>query len=50
MAFPAWAGFAPTFFSTRQAMCFGVIPDHTKNAAQLGLPPVIDKIAEERRD
>ena len=26
-----------------------VIPDHTKNAAQLGLPPVIDKIAEERR-
>jgi twitching motility protein PilT len=26
-----------------------VIPDHTKNAGQLGLPPVIDKIAEERR-
>ena len=26
-----------------------VIPDHTKTAAQLGLPPVIDKIAEERR-
>jgi twitching motility protein PilT len=26
-----------------------VIPDHTKNAAELGLPPVIDKIAEERR-
>ena len=26
-----------------------VIPDHTKIAAQLGLPPVIDKIAEERR-
>src|SRR4026208_365626 len=25
-----------------------VIPDMTKNAAQLGLPPVIDKIAEER--
>ena len=26
-----------------------VIPDHTKTAVQLGLPPVIDKIAEERR-
>src|SRR4026209_871073 len=26
-----------------------VIPDATKNAAQLGLPPVIEKIAEERR-
>jgi twitching motility protein PilT len=26
-----------------------VIPDHTKTAGQLGLPPVIDKIAEERR-
>jgi twitching motility protein PilT len=26
-----------------------VIPDHTKSAAQLGLPPVIEKIAEERR-
>jgi twitching motility protein PilT len=26
-----------------------VIPDHTKTAAQLGLPRVIDKIAEERR-
>ena len=26
-----------------------VIPDHTKTAAQLGLPAVIDKIAEERR-
>src|SRR5918994_4293650 len=26
-----------------------VIPDHTKTAAQLGLPPVIDKIAQERR-
>ena len=26
-----------------------VIPDMTKTAAQLGLPPVIDKIAEERR-
>ena len=26
-----------------------VIPDHTKNSAELGLPPVIDKIAEERR-
>src|SRR5918993_812990 len=26
-----------------------VIPDHTKTAAQLGLPPVIDKITEERR-
>jgi twitching motility protein PilT len=26
-----------------------VIPDMTKSAAQLGLPPVIDKIAEERR-
>ncbi|HZI61422.1 MAG TPA: type IV pilus twitching motility protein PilT [Pyrinomonadaceae bacterium] len=26
-----------------------VIPDHTKSTAQLGLPPVIDKIAEERR-
>ena len=26
-----------------------VIPDHTKTAAQLGLPPVIDKIAAERR-
>ncbi|HYW73283.1 MAG TPA: type IV pilus twitching motility protein PilT [Pyrinomonadaceae bacterium] len=26
-----------------------VIPDHTKNAAQLGLPPVIDRICEERR-
>ena len=26
-----------------------VIPDHTKSVAQLGLPPVIDKIAEERR-
>ena len=26
-----------------------VIPDQTKNAAQLGLPPVIEKIAEERR-
>ena len=26
-----------------------VIPDHTKSTAQLGLPPVIDTIAEERR-
>ena len=26
-----------------------VIPDHTKSTAQLGLPPVIDKVAEERR-
>lgn len=26
-----------------------VIPDHTKNTAELGLPPVIDRIAEERR-
>jgi twitching motility protein PilT len=26
-----------------------VIPDQTKNAAQLGLPPVLDKICEERR-
>ena len=26
-----------------------VIPDHTKTAGQLGLPPVIDKIAQERR-
>src|SRR6476619_1895422 len=26
-----------------------VIPDQTKNAGQLGLPPVIEKIAEERR-
>jgi twitching motility protein PilT len=26
-----------------------VIPDHTKNINQLGLPPVIDSIAEERR-
>jgi twitching motility protein PilT len=26
-----------------------VIPEHTKSTAQLGLPPVIDKIAEERR-
>src|SRR6201988_4049652 len=26
-----------------------VIPDHTKTAGQLGLPPVIDRIAEERR-
>jgi twitching motility protein PilT len=26
-----------------------VIPDHTKSTAQLGLPPVIDKIAQERR-
>src|SRR3954468_19150734 len=26
-----------------------VIPDHTKNAAQLGLPPVIDRVCEERR-
>ncbi len=26
-----------------------VIPDHTKTAAQLGLPPAIEKIAEERR-
>ena len=26
-----------------------VIPEMTRNAAQLGLPPVIDKIAEERR-
>ncbi len=26
-----------------------VIPDHNKTVAQLGLPPVIDKIAEERR-
>ena len=26
-----------------------VIPDQTKNAAQLGLPPVVDKICEERR-
>ena len=26
-----------------------VIPDHTKTADQLGLPPVIDKIAQERR-
>src|SRR5918995_7006426 len=26
-----------------------VIPDHTKNVSQLGLPPTIDRIAEERR-
>lgn len=26
-----------------------VIPDHTKRSEELGLPPVIDKIAEERR-
>src|SRR6266576_1647063 len=26
-----------------------VIPDHTKNATQLGLPPAIDRICEERR-
>ena len=26
-----------------------VIPDQTKNAAELGLPPVVDKICEERR-
>jgi twitching motility protein PilT len=26
-----------------------VIPDHTKKAGELGLPPTIDKIAEERR-
>ena len=26
-----------------------VIPDHSKNTAELGLPPVIDKVAEERR-
>ena len=26
-----------------------VIPDHTKNSAQLGLPPVIDSVCEERR-
>src|SRR5215813_1532332 len=26
-----------------------VIPDQTRNAAQLGLPPVLDKICEERR-
>jgi twitching motility protein PilT len=26
-----------------------VIPDHNKSVAQLGLPPVIDRIAEERR-
>src|SRR4030095_14043482 len=26
-----------------------VIPDHTKNVAQLGLPPVIDRVADERR-
>jgi twitching motility protein PilT len=26
-----------------------VIPDHTKSSAQLGLPPVIDRICEERR-
>ncbi len=26
-----------------------VIPDHTKNSAQLGLPPVIDRVCEERR-
>ena len=26
-----------------------VIPDHTKNATELGLPPVIDRICEERR-
>ena len=26
-----------------------VIPDQTRNTSQLGLPPVIDRIAEERR-
>jgi twitching motility protein PilT len=26
-----------------------VSPDHTKNSAQLGLPPVIDRVCEERR-
>jgi twitching motility protein PilT len=26
-----------------------VIPDHTKNATELGLPPVIDRICDERR-
>jgi twitching motility protein PilT len=31
------------------SMVLRVIPDHTKNAAQLGLPPVVDRICEERR-
>ena len=31
------------------SMVLRVIPDHTKTAAQLGLPPVIDRICEERR-
>jgi twitching motility protein PilT len=30
-------------------MVLRVIPDHTKSAAQLGLPPVIDRICDERR-
>src|ERR1700741_4229728 len=31
------------------SIVLSVIPDHTKTAAQLGLPAVIDKITEERR-
>ena len=31
------------------SMVLRVIPDHTKTSAQLGLPPVIDRICEERR-
>src|SRR5256886_4227513 len=31
------------------SMVLRVIPDHTKSAAQLGLPPVIDRICDERR-
>src|SRR4030095_7186067 len=31
------------------SMVLRVIPDQTKDAAQLGLPPVVNKICEERR-
>jgi twitching motility protein PilT len=31
------------------SMVLRVIPDHTKKAAQLGLPPAIDRVCEERR-
>ncbi|HEX3085573.1 MAG TPA: type IV pilus twitching motility protein PilT [Pyrinomonadaceae bacterium] len=31
------------------SMVLRVIPDHTKSAAQLGLPPVIDRVCDERR-
>ncbi len=51
MACPGLGRFRANIFQQRGtvSIVLRVIPDHNKSVAQLGLPPVIDKIAEERR-